>query len=169
MSIEKNVEKEKNRNLKKKCWQILFGRPFGNRVIRVGALALCLNTKNCYPRHFNIVRNSFFPFRSEKSRFKCLSFIDSFFITEFKFWALILKNFLFKIRWRISFMNSYHANYFQVVINMSRVPIELSLPLFVPPLYNFEISIFGWLTRIIWRHCILILRGSARQNARVFD
>ena len=64
MSIEKNFEKEKNRNLfyKKFFFPNFFGQFFLRKAGLVGALALYLSSKNCFPQHLNFVRNSFFYF-----------------------------------------------------------------------------------------------------------
>ena len=82
MSIEKKFKRE-NRNrenfffLRTFVWGPLPHR--GKHFTRVDALALYLNIKNCSPQHLNNVRNSFFPFRTEKSSFISLSFTISFF------------------------------------------------------------------------------------------
>ena len=93
MSIEKNFEKEKYRNLFfLKCFffQFFLGDHClieeSELPVLVSALSLVSESKNCFPQHRNFVRNSFFfTFRTEKNCFIRLSFIDSFFTLNVNF------------------------------------------------------------------------------------
>ena len=82
MSIEKNFEKEKIKKLKKIIiiCKILFGRLLPlieENEYQAWCSELVSEYQKSSLQHLTIVRNSFFfPFRTEKSRFMCLSFID---------------------------------------------------------------------------------------------